>query len=260
MDKPALELAKLQAELDKLQAEKDEIQLRIDDRPSTRRLDKWKVYPAYIGVVTTLLVIGLQWEQHQNQIKEQHRFVVDQQLTTLVGQLVDSSNPSLQRTAAMQLALFGKPAVPVLLESLDFEITSPVVEAISRALIEIAHKEDNPSWLSKRFIEKENNANWLLTQTIESTSAFMNRQLESDIPNPPTIKRHLIALVTVANHLPSDLKTAESTKLKLEAIQELNDLNIKIVDRFKDSTDESVLQDVSELQDVIERGIQQLRS
>ena len=238
MDKPALELKKLQAELAKLQAETDEIKLRVTDRPSTRQLEKWTVYPAYIGLVTTLLVIGIQWGQYLNQIKEQHRFNVDTQLITLVAQLVDPKDPTMQRSAAMQLALFGSPAGPVLLESLDFEITAPVVEAISRALVEIGRNEDD--------------ASWLLTRIIESTSQFINRQLEKKHPIVPTIRRHLIALVAVANDLLADLTPAESVKPKQKVIQTLIELRMKIDSRFTDSDQDS------KLLAVIDDGIRRL--
>lgn len=180
-DKETLERTKLESEI-------NEIQLRIRDHDVKSRLEKFKVYPTYISVIATLLIaavtFALQWSQYLDQREREQRFKVGEEMIKLVTQLDNGTSPTLQRSAALELAFFGRPAVPLLIEHLDMQANEDVQNAIVRGLAEVAQVEDD--------------ASLVIRPMATSTSRFVSQELAKQRPKQGIIQRRLGAFAEVA--------------------------------------------------------------
>lgn len=187
-NKRKLELAKLYAEVLKLKRETNEIDLSMAGKPAANRLEKWKLIPAYLGVFATLALFSFQSYQYFEEKRKEQKIEFDAKMIELAERLGDRENERLQRTAALQLALFGAPATPLLIESIDFDPSRPVLAAICKALVSIAKQIDGGT---EEVIERLEAA----------TNAVARRELRKESPDVQKIGRHVGALTHVAGDL-----------------------------------------------------------
>ena len=209
-------------EQEKLRAEIDEIRLRVRDHAVQRRLEKFKVYPTYIAVITTLLVgivtFALQWSEYLDQREREQRFKIGEEMIKLVMQLNDREFPNLQRSAALELAFFGRPAVPLMLEHLDMQADQDVRDAIVKGLAEVARVEED--------------AGAVIQPMIASTFNVLDRELADRPLGEAVIKRRFSAFADVAVLLamtdrdpkPKDKvsETLQSLRQKIQANEALD--------------------------------------
>jgi hypothetical protein len=211
MDKDALELEKLKAEI-------DEIRLNLQTNRSTLRLEKFKVFPTYLAVAVTLIFGTITYFQQRQQYLDQQareqRFKVSQEMITLVKELNTENATALQRNAALELAYFGRQAIPILIENLDIARKNDVNQAIIKSLKSIAMSEKD----SKEKDEK--NRIEVLIPLLESAENVFRQQLQADNqPDSTILLAHFEALGILGMLRSNEKELHAKTLATLKAVQ-----------------------------------------
>lgn len=185
-------LEKQVLEHQKLKVETEDIRFKIQNNRSNLRLERLKVYPTYLAVVVSILFGVFQYfQQREAQLAQQAKdqeFKITNEMVTLVKQLDTASSPALQRSAAIQLAMYGLPAVPILIENLDIDRKHVVHQAIIKSLQET--------------VTTETDAVTIITSLLESSETVFSRELQQEVPNVGSILAHIEALGALSTTSP----------------------------------------------------------
>lgn len=231
-DKDALEIKKLRAEIqdlhlriktsestlqkqaleeDKLKAETDDIRLKMQTSKSTLWLEKLKVYPTYLTVIVAIIFGTIQYFQQRQQYLDQQardqKFKISKEMIELVKQLNTPNASDLQRNAALELAFFGREAVPVLIENLDIPREDVANQAVINSLQSIVIAEKDPKHVVDTF-----------SLLLRSANAVFERELSRQQPNITTLLAHINALGTLG------VATSGQVDLRKKAIGSLESL------------------------------------
>jgi hypothetical protein len=205
-------MSKEELEKEKLQEEIKEIRWRMKTQGSVQRLEKFKVYPTYLALFISLTLGTLSYfhqrQQYLDQQAKEQKIKITSEMITLVRQITEGS-PDEQRTAAINISLLGKAAIPTLVENLQIQHKEVVYDSIIEGL----------RWIAVR----EGSLEEVLRQLINSTDKVLERELQERGPNLRFILAHLEAIKTLMT-----MNGPESAKLRSEST--LADVQAKLTD------------------------------
>jgi hypothetical protein len=233
-------LEKLKEE--KLRKEIEEINFRIEQQKSSLGLEKIKAHSGYL-VILVPLILGLltfyvEINKYLDQREKEQKFKISKEMIQLVNEL-NSGSEAIRRNAALELAFFGKPAVPILIENLDnVEHQNPVYDAIIKGLKSISANEKNSAYI--------------LTQLLQATAEVIDRpSAEQTSSHDLTIRFHRRALETILNNVKeSEKEKTEREKLKT-ALKEFGSKENYITTLYPDDPDKkkSFINDINKVLD-----------
>jgi hypothetical protein len=127
---------------------REKLDAKESDSADKRREETYRWVTFALPFIIAAIGAAVEAGRYFDQRSAEQRFELNEQMIELVGTLNTSGDAGLRRQAATQLSLYGYPAVPLLIESLDIAHESKVYESIIARLERIVkelYDEDDPA-------------------------------------------------------------------------------------------------------------------